>query len=199
MATLKLNAFMNALHGAIGDLVVVGKGDNLYVQRRARKRPPPTGAQEAQIGRFALASRWARTALADPAVKAAYQAACRGNQTAHNLAIKDFLHPPAVASIAVAGYHGQPGDSVRIVATDDFKVTRVLVQVRRMDGDLLEEGAATSSGTDHSWLYRCQTEVPPGTTVLIEATAWDLPGNHATGQAWAYVDPGQSAERSEIP
>lgn len=42
MAKLELNPLMNALHGTIGDLVLVRDGENIYVRRRSIKKPPQT-------------------------------------------------------------------------------------------------------------------------------------------------------------
>ncbi len=91
MAKLELNALMNALHGTIGNLVLVRDGDNIYVRRRAEKKAQRTESQVAHNSSFGLASRWARMILSDPAVRAVYQRRCRGHLTAHNVAVSDFI------------------------------------------------------------------------------------------------------------
>lgn len=50
-----------------------------------------TEKQKANSERFLAAQRYAATALADPLLKAAYKAACRGHQNPRNLAIRDDL------------------------------------------------------------------------------------------------------------
>jgi hypothetical protein len=187
MAKLELNALLNALHGTIGDLVLVRDGDNVYVRQRVRKKPPRSEPQVAHNSRFGQASRWARMILGDPVVKADYQRRCCGHLTAHNLAISDFMHGPVIASLGLDGYGGKPGDGIRVVATDDFKVVRVLVQIRTVEEEILEQGEAERAETESDWVYHCQAAVPTGTTVLIEATALDLPGNRGMANAFYHV------------
>jgi hypothetical protein len=187
MAKLELNALMNALHGTVGDLVLVREGENIYVRRRSESTPPRTQSQVAHNSRFALASRWARMILADPAVKADYQRRCRGHLTAHNLALSDFMHGPVIQSLGLDGYGGKPGDVIRVVATDDFRVVRVPVQIRTLDGEVLEQGEAERTETESDWLYHSQAAIPAATTVLIEVTALDLPGNQRTAKAFYHL------------
>ena len=187
MAKLQLNALLAALRGTIGDLVLVREGDNIYVRQRARKVPPRTEKQQSHNSRFALASRWARMLLSDPEMKAAYERARTGHLTAHNVAICDFMHAPAIQSIDLVSYTGKPGDAIRILATDNFRVARVLVQVRSVAGQVLEQGEAEWNAIESVWRYTAQTQVPPETTLLIEATALDLPGNRAAAQICHYV------------
>ena len=187
MAKLELNALMNVLHGAIGDLVLVRDGDNIYVRRRAARKPPPTPSQAAHNSRFGLASRWARMILADPAVKADYQRRCHGHRTAHNVAVSDFMHGPVIQSLGLESYGGKPGDVVRVVATDDFRVVRVTVQIRNVEGEVLEAGDAERTEIESDWHYHSQAAVSAATTVLIEATALDLPGNRGLTKAFYHV------------
>ncbi len=186
MAKLELNALMHALHGTIGELVLVREGDNIYVRHRARSTPAPTEAQVNHTSRFGLASRWARQQLSDPALKAAYARVCRGHLTAHNVAVRDFMHAPVIESIRLEQYSGQAGDLIRIAASDDFKIVRLTVQIRPVEGEVAEEGEAHWNDVRGDWEYAGQTQIPAGTTVLIEAAAMDLPGNRATAKAYYY-------------
>ena len=188
MAKLELNALLAALQGTIGDLVFVREGDSMHVRRRARKGPAPSTSQLAQNSRFGVASRWARTLLTDPAMRAAYQRGCHGHLTPHNVAVSDFLNAPVIESIRLESYKGKPGDVIQLIAKDDFRIVRCTVQVRSVDGAILEEGEAERSALENTtWLYTSQIEIAPETTVLIEASAVDLPGNRATARAFYYV------------
>jgi hypothetical protein len=190
MAKAELNALLAALHGTIGDLVLVREGDNIYVRHRARQTAPRSQAQVAQNQRMTLASRWARTLLADPAMKAAYERGRQGHLSALNVAVRDFLNAPVIEAISLDGYRGRPGDLIRIRARDDFRIVRLSVQIRTVEGVVLEEGEALWEGMDGAWGYRSQIQVLPQTTVLIEATALDLPGNRTTAQSYYWVGGG---------
>ena len=65
-----------------------------------------------------------------------------------------------------------------MVATDDFEVKEVLLVLRRLNGELIEQGAAMAD--DGTWSYRAQTQVPAGETITVEAIAVDYPGHTAS-------------------
>lgn len=188
MAKLNLNPLLASLQGRVGNLVFVREGDSIWVRPRAKQssrgRSP---AQVAHTSRFAVASRWARTILEDPAVHALYQAACHDHLTPHNLAVKDFMHPPVIDALDLDSYAGHPGDTIRILGADDFKIVRVEVRILTVDRQALEEGEAEWNQVADCWAYVARTLAPPGSTVLIEASALDLPGNRAAAKAYYYV------------
>jgi hypothetical protein len=194
MAKLKVNPLLLAIQGRIGDLVIVHEGGQMYVRRKPKKLPGfRSAAQLAQTSRFAVGSRWARTVLTDPAVRALYQKACQGHLTPHNIAVKDYLHPPVVHAIDLDSYSGHPGDVIRIRASDDFHVEGVAVQILTVGGEMLEAGQAEWDEAAGCWLYVSRVLVPPETTILTEVAAIDLPGNRGTGKACAYVGPSSLA------
>jgi hypothetical protein len=55
-------------------------------------------------------------------MKAAYAAKAKKGWTAYNAAVADFLNAPDIDTIDLSGYTGQPGDPIRIIVTDDYKV-----------------------------------------------------------------------------
>jgi hypothetical protein len=189
MAKAELNPLLAALHGPIGNLVLVHDGNRIYVRAKGERTVPSSESQVAHTSRFGMASRWAKTLLTDPVVKAAYARACHDHLTAHNIAVHDYLHGPVIDAIGLESYTGNPGDLIRILATDDFKIARVTVQLRTAGGDLIEQGAAEWNVLENNWLYTAQTGISPGTTLRVEATAFDLPGNQARAKAYHYVEP----------
>jgi len=194
MAKLNLNPLLTSIQGRIGDLVFVREGDRISVRAKAEKLPQfRSPAQTAHTARFVVASRWARTLLADPAMHALYQKACHDHLTPHNAAVSDFMHPPVVDAIDLDSFTGNPGDVIRILASDDFRIVRLTVQILAVDRQILEEGEAEWNGPSVCWAYIAQTPVPPETTVLIEAAAVDLPGNRSTAKAYFYVGPCSAA------
>jgi hypothetical protein len=190
MAKIKLSPLLTSLQGRIGDLVFVQEGDSLYVRHAAEKPPQMRSlAQVAHTSRFVVASRWAHTFLVDPAMRKVYQQGCHDHLTPHNVAVRDYLLAPAVDAIDLESYTGNPGDVIRVLASDDFKIVRMAVQILTVDGQILEEGEADWNAGAGCWVYKARTQVRPETTVLIQAAATDLPGNRGTAKAYFYVVP----------
>ena len=113
MAKVKLNPFLEGIHGKVGELVFKRYADEVIVARAPDTgNAPPTEAQAAQRERF-------------------------------QLAVGDFLHAPAVDEIDLSAYTGQAGQKIGIRAHDDFALTGVAVVIRQADGAVLEQGPAT--------------------------------------------------------
>ncbi len=187
MPKVKFNKWIASLSGRVGDFIFYqADGQNL-----SRVMPEVTAErsakQKANSGRFQAAQQYAATALADPLLKAAYKAACRGHQNPRNLAIRDAMRPPVVESINLDGFTGKAGQIGRGKATDDFRVMEGKVSVRGPGGELLEEGIAELSSEDGEWRYATRTEVPSGQSISVVAVARDNPGNTAECQRWQYL------------
>ena len=116
-----------------------------------------------------------------------YEQACHDLLTPHNVAVRDFLQKPVVEAIDLESYTGNCGELIRILATDDFRIVHLEVQILTVDRQVLEEGEAEWNGAGGCWAYLAKTQVRPETTVLIEAAAVDLPGNRGTAKAYFYV------------
>jgi hypothetical protein len=79
MPKVKFNKLIDSFSGRVGNFIFYeADGQNLSrtVPEVTSKR---TEKQQANSGRFLAAQRYAATAMADPLLKAAYQAACRGH------------------------------------------------------------------------------------------------------------------------
>ena len=180
MAKMTPNPAAGQLSGTIGDLVFVQqKNGKVGVRRRpvrkAGKQPGEIASQASFIRAVAYAKSVWNT---QPELRAKYQTAAQeqGRQGFH-LAKADFRLPPNIGDIDLSGYHGSPGDVIRVVATDDFAVKEVLLVLRHLDGAFIEQGAAVlDQGT---WDYRAQTQVPAAETITVEAIAVDYPGHAA--------------------
>ncbi len=190
MAKIDLNPLLRSLRGRIGDLVFVQEGDSLTVRHAAENGTTLRSlAQKAHTNRFVVASRWARTLLADPNMRKLYQQGCHDHLTPHNVAVSDYMHAPVVDAIDLESYTGNRGDRIRILARDDFKIVRMAVHILGVDGQSVEEGEAEWDVGAAGWIYLAQAQVPAKTTVLIQVAALDLPGNRGTAKAYFYVDP----------
>jgi hypothetical protein len=188
MTKVKFNKLVESISGRVGDIIFY-QADGQTLSRTMPQITPEERSQkqEANSGRFLAAQHYAAKALADPALKAAYKALCRGHQNPRNLAIRDAMRPPVVESINLEGYAGKPGQVVRVKATDDFRVVEVKVTVRGPQGELIEEGLAELKSEKGDWCYTAKTEVPSGQTVSVTAAAKDNAGNTAECQRWHYL------------
>lgn len=109
------------------------------------------------------------------------QAARRWGTSALQAATFDFFTPPEICDIDLEDYHGEPGDSIRVVAKDDLKVTRVGVLITDGGNRLVEMGQARPAGTGH-WVYTAARRVRGG-SVRVIVDAADLPGHLTEGRA----------------
>jgi hypothetical protein len=142
MPKVTFNKLVDHISGRIGNFIFYqADGQNLS-RTVPQVKSERTAKQKTNSERFLAAQKYAGTALQDPAVKAAYKAACRGHQNPRNLAIRDAMRPPVVEWIDLSGYTGKPGQIVRVKATDDFRVVEVKVTLRGPGGELIEEGVA---------------------------------------------------------
>lgn len=171
------------MRGASGAL-----GEELVFRQRAGKTiiclpaPPrlddPSDEQLAFRERFRLAIRYAKAAIADPDLKAVYQAITEPGNTAYNMAFRDRFKPPVITGIDLSTYTGAPGDTIRVGAADDFRVETVQVAILDAAGAILEQGPALISPEDGgTWAYTATVAnaAPAGGKVI--ATASDLAGN----------------------
>ena len=188
MPKVKLNQLIDGLSGRVGSLIFYQSDGQSLFRTVPRVRPERTARQKANSSRFQAAQIYAGRALSDPALKAAYKAACRGHQNPRNLAIRDALLAPVVESIDLDNYTGKPGQWVRVKATDDFRVVEVRVSLHGPASEFIEEGIAELSLDGSTWCYTTTTEVPAGQSVSVIAVAKDTPGNTAQCQRWHYLD-----------
>jgi hypothetical protein len=184
MAKIIPNPAAGELSGPIGDLVFVRyKPGKVIVRRRPVRASERTAPELANQQSFTASVAYAKNIWATrPDLRAKYEAAAReqGRQGFH-LAKADFRHPPKVSDIDLSHYTGNPSETIRITAEDDFEVQTVGVAIRDLSGELIEQGAAVQE--DGTWIYRSQARVPAGQTVVIETTAMDYPGHTASKRA----------------
>lgn len=180
MAKVSLNAITSRMTGKVGDLVFRTYGGQTFAQLMPKvKKRKPSSAQKKRQLLFRNAQAYAAKILADPLQRKLYQElGLARKQPPNALLISNFLTPPTVDQIEASGYKGRPGNTIKVLASDDIEVVSVKVAIRDHVGALLEEGSAQK---DHGvWFYTVTTTVPQGQAVTIEATATDRPGHHAT-------------------
>lgn len=127
-----------------------------------------------------------RTALRDAITFAQYaereevyiNKARETGSTAYNIAIVDWLGAPKVLEINVDNWNGKIGQTIRIKARETVMVVRVKLVIRDAQENVLEAGDAVQSEEGSSWWnYTTQSEIKMTPFPIVEATAWDLPGN----------------------
>lgn len=179
MAILGKNVVTTRLKGKVGDLLVFHtRGDKTYVSTAPEhKNRERTEAQKAHAKLFQEAIIYGKGVIADPAMKEAYQQGAVGNQTAFNVAVADFLCAPQIEEIDVSNYSGKAGNSIRIRATDDFKVIQVMVSIYNSGNTLVEEGYAIQDRNQVDWIYTTTADNTniQGDKIVIKAS--DIPGN----------------------
>jgi hypothetical protein len=172
------------ISGLLGEKVSVRKVNNrlLVTNRPQLKLGQPTAKQLAVREKFLEATEYAKEQTADPATLAVYATGIRGKKrTAFAVALSDYLNAPNVSTINAGDYHGAVGDTIRIHAKDDFKVTRVKVTILNGAGQLLEQGDAIQNPKKkHIWMYSATVANATLTGSKISATAFDMPENETT-------------------
>jgi len=179
MAKVGKNLVTTRLSGKLGDLIVFRtRGTKTYVSTAPEvKERVPSEAQKAHIKLFQEAIIYGKGAIADPDQKKAYLEAAVENQTAFNVAVADFLNAPQIDEVDVSMYEGKVGNTIRIRATDDFKVVQVMVAIYTTDSTLVEQGSAKQDRNMVDWIYTVTEDNGDilGDKIIIKAS--DLPGN----------------------
>ena len=174
MGKTPVNTALGTVSGRIDDWVYRRTLRGVVVARRPRPGPPvePTAAELEVQNRWKAAAKYARTVMQSPAKKESYVAQAKEEKlSVWSLAMRDYLTPPAVDQIDLAAYHGQTGQVIKVLASDDVAVTEVKVVLRRLDNLEVEQGLAVLTAGE--WLYTATTTVPPDTGLFVEATAQD--------------------------
>lgn len=172
------------ISGLLGEQLKVRKVNNQVVitNRPKKKAGPPTPDQEKVNSRFRQAIDYARWQMSIPEEKADYQSRVTEKiRSAHVVAMTDFLTAPVVEDISISQYKGVAGDIIRIVATDDFRVTKVLVSILAADGTELESGDAVQHPAKY-WVYATTVANPQMPGTVIKVIAFDKPGNETAAE-----------------
>jgi hypothetical protein len=182
MSNANKNAITRKNSGGFGKQIVFRQrgGDTIMCNHPGKRTGEPTPEQLATRERFNSAIRYAKAAITNVALKAAYQAVAPENRSAYNMAMADAFKAPEIRNIDQSQYTGLPNSTIRINAVDDFKVESVYVQLFNQAGDTLEEGPAVIDPDTHYWIYTAINNNPAvaGSTVRVKAT--DLPLNTVT-------------------
>jgi hypothetical protein len=92
------------------------------------------------------------------------------------------LHPPFVRNLDLSGYHGFPGDTIRVVAEDNLAVARLSLIIRDLTSSWVVETGEYSQAFQRldplvEWHYQTHMAVLAGHSAEVCVTAFDLAGN----------------------
>ncbi|MDR2287370.1 MAG: hypothetical protein LBE04_07850 [Prevotellaceae bacterium] len=101
---------------------------------------PPKSKKKSRK-RFQKATIYAKGAIDDPQIREQYDAVTKKKKglTAYNVTVADFYNAPDIEEIDLSGYAGDAGDEIKIIASDDFKVISVHVEIINADGENTDE------------------------------------------------------------
>ena len=179
MAKVKLNPVLEQIRGQIGDLVFKRYNDDVIVARKPdMEGVTPTPAQLANRERFRQAAIYGRLVMADAEKRVIYEdAAKKRGKPVFAMMVGDFFNTPEISEVDLAGYTGQVGDPIVVMAHDDFEVTGVQLSLTDAEGQVLEHGAAVEAPAKSGrWVYTTTVPNDPGALVHISVEVSDLPG-----------------------
>lgn len=182
MAKSRDNVVMQGASGKIGrTLVFRQRGDKTIIAKAPKRRPGGKPFSEAQLAaqqRFLDASIYAQAAIGDPLLKQAYTLKANVNQSAYNVAFKDFMSPPEVRRLDDRAYTGQIGETLDLLVRDILKVTQVHVAILGAGDAVIEEGSALSMDDGGvKWTYTATEEHPDIGEASYRITMIDTPGH----------------------
>ena len=179
MAKVEKNVLTRGLSGKLGNQVVFRRrgAETLMTVAPGRRTSPQTDAQLEHQQQFREAVIYAKAAMADPVLNGEYGAAAKSGESGFNLAVADYLKGPEIVELDQGLYTGEVGSKIRIRATDNFKVTAVMVKIHKADNTVLESGNAIagSNGLDWDYTATLHNDAMPGGKIVAIAT--DTPGH----------------------
>lgn len=181
MSNVTKNLLVKGARGKMGDQFVYktrGKKTFITTLPTPGKNIVPTEPQLMVRELFTEASAYAKGAVANPELKAAYEVNLPKGKTAFNMALRDFIKSPVVKRIDASAYTGLTGSSIVIRAKDDFRVVELRVSILDAGGELIEEGLASPDPINQQkWRYTAIRENASLSGCTIRAVAKDIPEN----------------------
>ena len=166
MAKVKDNLMIRGLSGTLGKQFVIRQmkdGSTIISAKPDFSHREFSEGQLSHQCRFKQAKEYAKVASKTHPIYAELAKEAE-NLTAYNIALSDWFHSPVIHSIT------QEGALVRVEASDNVMVSKVMVTVLDEQGNILDQGDGVR-GFGDSWEYTLQQNGK----VLVEV--WDLAGN----------------------
>ena len=181
MSKVTQNHLVKGARGKFSDQFVYRqRGGETIMTRLPRLSPDRVATEKQEKSRdlFASGAAYAKSAMANPELKAEYSRKATGAKTSFNIAFRDFLKAPVVKELDLSAYNGAAGSLITVKAKDDFRVAAVWVRIQDQSGNLVEEGSALLHPINRSkWTYTAAQSIGSLTGTVVTAIATDLPGN----------------------
>jgi hypothetical protein len=169
MAKVGENMVMEGIRGKVGNLVfrLMPNGETWVSKNYDFSNRKFSRAQKSHQSRFQQAAAYARRAAR---VHPIYRELAKGTvRSPYNWALADWFNPPVIQRIEQTKGH------IRVLATDNVRVTKVQVTILDKKGKVLEKGEGIKGKGDW-WVYVSNAQG------RIVAEAWDLAGNVAKSE-----------------
>lgn len=179
MAKSRDNVVMEGASGKIGKMLVFRQRAGQTIIARSAKKVTRlvTDNQQEVRNRFTEAAYYAKSAIEDPVLKAAYQLKAKLGQTAYNVAFADYLKAPELRKTFLESYTGAIGDAVLFRIVDTFEVQSVQVTLKDANGNVLETGTAVQQLNRMDWLFETTVTNQPMEGSSFVVTITDTPNN----------------------
>src|SRR5574342_230096 len=176
MAKIKKNTLLQGLSGKVGDLVFrqMPDGSTAVSVKPDFSERICSQAQKDQQDRFKLAQAYASQAKTQ-SVYVEY--ARQNNKRAYNLALADWLRPPVIHGIE------RRDGRIRVQASDNMQVAKVVVRILGSDGNVLEQGQ----------VFFLMIRQPPRATLFPYTTLFKSWSTRRTPRAHGWLPPGRPA------
>ncbi len=180
MALIANNPLLKGISGMLGKLIVFREvRGKIVLSNRPKRSGKLTVHQEMMRSRFQCAVHYAKKQMQNEQRKAEYSTGINDRKhSAYAVALTDYMTAPKVTAMDVSGYIGEVSNTIIIHATDDFKVTEVLVTITDNKSIIIEQGnAILQPDKEGEWHYSITktNSTLAGTHIL--AKAMDQPGN----------------------
>ena len=182
MAISFKNLITKHYSGRVGDVVFRNyDGKSVMAKRPDCSKVVKSAAQQANMAKFAKASKYSKAVKNDPQRSEDYREKKKKTKykDVFHAAMSDCLIKPKVQKVDLTTYRGQPGNIIRISAWDKFRVETVSVKILNNKGQLIEKGSAVAriySG-NREWDYTAIVENVDYQGGRIEIRVTDKPGN----------------------
>lgn len=182
MATSNNSIITGKLQGMLGKELVFRRwaGKTIVAKAPQGFDGVPTAEQAKIRENFQLGARYAKEAVKNPDMAAAYKTALNPRQNVYSRALQDFVTPPRIMGFHTRDYSGAAGNPILIKATDDFRVKDVYLEIYSPQGVLLEKGKAGLVADSQQWLYTTTEANSQVAGSILKAIAVDVPGNEGS-------------------
>lgn len=157
MAKSKDNIVMQGASGRIGrNLVFRQRGDQTIIAKTPRIPTDRvmTAKQVVVQNKFYDATQYAKSVMLDDDLKAMYKKKANVNQSAYNVAFKDYFVNPELRRVDDRAYEGEVGDVISFQVKDVFMLQSLNVEILDAQDAIIESGAAVlKDKSDSVWLY----------------------------------------------